>query len=96
MNIVGGILGGIFTATEAGAIAAAYVWLIGALVYRELPMRAVAASLVAAARGTATVLVILGASSVFAWIVADQQISRQAAAFVAGLGSDRIRGSCCW
>ncbi len=85
--IVGGILGGVFTATEAGAVAALYVFLIGALVYRELTLRQIAAVLVRSAKGTATVLVILGASSLFAWIIADQQISRKAAAFVTEAGA---------
>jgi tripartite ATP-independent transporter DctM subunit len=85
--IVGGILGGVFTATEAGAVAALYVFLIGALIYRELTLRQIAAALVRSAKGTATVLVILGASSLFAWILADQQISRKAATFVAEAGA---------
>jgi len=75
--ILGGILSGVFTATEAGAIAALYVLLLGTLVYRTLQPRLIWQSLVTAARGTATVLVILGASSIFAWIVADQKIGQQ-------------------
>ncbi len=75
--ILGGILGGVFTATEAGAIAALYVLLLGVLVYRSLPLERIWHALVTSARGTATVLVILGASSIFAWIVADQKIGQQ-------------------
>ena len=75
--ILGGILGGVFTATEAGAIAALYVLLLGVLVYRSLSLERIWQALVTSARGTATVLVILGASSIFAWIVADQKIGQQ-------------------
>jgi tripartite ATP-independent transporter DctM subunit len=85
--IVGGIRGGIFTPTEAGAIATVYVLLVGVLVYRGLGLREIAQSLVRAAHGTASVLVILGASSIFAWIIADLGISRQLAEFVGGLGA---------
>jgi tripartite ATP-independent transporter DctM subunit len=84
--IVGGIRGGVFTATEAGAIAVIYVLAISTLVYRGVPLRALGGALVRAAHGTGTVLVILGASSIFAWIVADQGISRQFAELVMGLG----------
>jgi TRAP-type transport system large permease protein len=85
--IVGGIRGGVFTPTEAGAVAVVYVLLIGATVYRGLSPSGFSGALIRAARGTASVLVILGASSIFAWIIADQGISRQLAALVQGLGA---------
>jgi tripartite ATP-independent transporter DctM subunit len=85
--IVGGIRGGVFTPTEAGAIAVVYVLLLGTLVYRGLPLSTLGGSLVRAAHGTASILVILGASSIFAWIVADQGISRQFAALILGTGA---------
>jgi tripartite ATP-independent transporter DctM subunit len=84
--IIGGIRGGVFTATEAGAIAALYVLLLGVLVYRGLGLGTIWTSLVKAAHGTGAVLVILGASSIFAWIIADQGVSRQFAALITGLG----------
>ncbi len=87
--IVGGIRGGVFTATEAGAIAALYVLLIDVFIYRGLSMRAVWASLVRASHGTATVLVILGASSIFAWIIANGGVSQQFAQLIGGLGAPR-------
>ncbi len=85
--IVGGIYGGIFTPTEAGAIAVVYVLLLGLLFYRGIPLTALGSALVRAAHGTASILVILGASSIFAWIVADQGISRQFAALILGTGA---------
>jgi TRAP-type transport system large permease protein len=85
--IVGGIRGGIFTATEAGAIAVVYIFAIGAFVFRGLGFGDFGRALVRAAHGTASVLVILGASSIFAWIIADQGISRQFAAAITSLGA---------
>lgn len=87
--IVGGIRGGAFTATEAGGIAALYVLLIGVLVYRGLTPAGLWRALVQAAQGTASVLVILGASSIFAWIIADQGVSRAFAAAITGLDASR-------
>jgi tripartite ATP-independent transporter DctM subunit len=87
--IVGGIRGGAFTATEAGGIAALYVLLIGVLVYRGLSLGGLWRALVQAAQGTASVLVILGASSIFAWIIADQGVSRAFAAAITGLDASR-------
>ena len=39
MIIVGGILSGIFTATEAGAVACLYALLLGMFVYRKIKLR---------------------------------------------------------
>ena len=80
--IVGGILGGVMTATEAGAVAVFYALVVGFFGYRELTLKSLWGGILRSASGTATVLVILGASSVFAWIVADQQINQHVAAAV--------------
>lgn len=73
--IVGGILGGVMTATEAGAIACLYAFVTGMFYFRELDMRGFYTALVQAAQGTAMILVIVGASTLFAWIVADLRLS---------------------
>jgi tripartite ATP-independent transporter DctM subunit len=83
--VVAGIRGGVFTPTEAGAVAAVYVLLIGLFVYRGVGLNEIYRSLVRAAHGTASVLVVLGASSIFAWIIADQGISRQFVGMISGL-----------
>lgn len=85
--IVGGIRGGIFTATEAGAIAVVYILAISTFVFKGLSTRGLGEVLVRAAHGTSAVLVILGASSIFAWIIADQGISRAFADMITGLGA---------
>lgn len=83
--IVGGIRGGIFTPTEAGAVAAVYVLLIGIVAFRSLSITAIGHALVRAAHGTAAVMVILGASSIFAWIIADQRIGQELATTIKAL-----------
>ncbi|WP_340109026.1 TRAP transporter large permease [Pikeienuella sp. HZG-20] len=85
--IVGGIRGGVFTATEAGAIAVVYIVFIGVFLFGELNASQFGGALVNAAHGTASIMVILGASSIFGWIIADQGISRQFAAAISGLGA---------
>src|SRR5690606_2174711 len=56
--IVGGIRGGVFTPTEAGAVATVYVLLIGVFAYRALSFRGTLDALIRAAHGTGAVLVI--------------------------------------
>jgi tripartite ATP-independent transporter DctM subunit len=77
--ILGGILGGVFTVTEAGAIACVYCILIAVLVYRQLGWLDLGRALVTAARGTAAVMLIVGASGLMGWLIADLQINKQAA-----------------
>jgi len=77
--IVGGILGGIFTATEAGAVACFYALIVGGLIFRQLTFKNIWEALLRSAHGTAKVMIIIGSCTVFAWVVADLRISEKAA-----------------
>lgn len=68
--IIGGIVGGIFTPTEAGVIAVACALVAGVLVYRTLHYRALHAAFVNAAITTTIVMLILGTSALFANLLA--------------------------
>jgi tripartite ATP-independent transporter DctM subunit len=77
--VIGGILGGVFTATESGVVAVVYCILVGVFAYRELTLRALGEALVNTARGTAMVMMIVGASQLMGWIVADLRLNQAAA-----------------
>ncbi len=68
--IIGGILSGIFTATESSAIAVIYTILVGALVYRTIGWTKFVESAVSSVRITAMVLLIIGAASSFGYVLA--------------------------
>jgi tripartite ATP-independent transporter DctM subunit len=72
--IVGGILLGVFTATEAGAIAVLYSILIGFFFYRELKPRVLWDIFKGAVVSTGSVLIIVGVSYLFGWIIAQSGI----------------------
>lgn len=72
--IVGGILFGIFTPTEAGAVAVLYSTIIGAFVYRELTLSHLADIFKRTLVNSATVLILVGVSQVFGWVVAQSNI----------------------
>ena len=78
------------TATEAGAIACLYALVVGALYFRELSLGGLWRALVEAARGTAMILVIVGASALFAWIVADLRLSRAVGAAIFALSDSPV------
>ncbi len=77
-----GILFGVATATEAAALAALAALLIGALVYRELPPRAILRILRDSAGQTAQVMVIVAASAVLGWYLTSEQIPQKFARLI--------------
>jgi tripartite ATP-independent transporter DctM subunit len=81
--ILGGILGGIFTATEAAAVAVLYAFILGRLVYHELSPRDMVDVFVESGTTTAVLLLIIGMANIFAWVLtADQIPSRIAQAML--------------
>ena len=72
--IVFGILGGIFTATEAAAAAVVYGLVVGLFVYREIGWRDLPAVTLEAAERACVVLFIAATAMLFAWLVAVNQV----------------------
>ncbi|HSB82739.1 MAG TPA: TRAP transporter large permease [Candidatus Methylomirabilis sp.] len=67
--ILGGILGGVFTATESGAVAAVYALILGTLVYREIRFRDLPRILAETMITTAMVIFIVSTAAAFGWIM---------------------------
>jgi tripartite ATP-independent transporter DctM subunit len=67
--IMGGILGGVFTPTEAAVAAVLYALLVGALVYRELDLKHLAAILWDTVDQTVRVMFIIAAAGAFGWLL---------------------------
>ena len=72
--ILGGIYGGIFTPTEAAAVAAVYGALVGFFVYRELALKDIPKTLLSAAYNTTMIMFVVGAANVFGWILTNAQV----------------------
>lgn len=68
--IIGGIVSGLFTATEAGAIAVFYALVISLFVYKELSFRDLPKVFLGAAASSTMALLIVASANVFSWIVA--------------------------
>ena len=88
--IVGGIRFGMFTATEAGAVAALYALLCGFLIYRRATPGAVIDSLRESLSDTIAVMVIIAAASPFAWIMVAEQVPQDIARAMGGLGANWV------
>jgi tripartite ATP-independent transporter DctM subunit len=72
--IIGGILGGIFTPTEAAAVAAAYALAIGLFVTRGLKFQDILPVFIKSGVVTAAVLLIVSMASIFSWLLTILQI----------------------
>lgn len=68
--LLGGILSAVFTVTEASVVLVVYALLISGLIYRELSWSVFWSALTSASRLTAAVMLILGAASLFSWMLA--------------------------
>ncbi|SBS38405.1 Sialic acid TRAP transporter permease protein SiaT [Marinomonas spartinae] len=77
--ILGGIRFGVFTPTEAAAVAAVYAIFISTFVYRELTFRKLYLVLGRAARSTAMVMFLVGCAMVAAWLITVAQLPQQLA-----------------
>ena len=67
--LIGGILSGVFTPTEAAAMAALYAFILGFLVYRELSIRDLWRILKETARETATITFIIACAMFYGWVL---------------------------
>ena len=72
--IVGGILSGVFTATESSAIAVVYTAIIATVVYRSLDWPAFVTATRNAVKTTAIVMLIIAAASAFGWLMAVAEV----------------------
>jgi C4-dicarboxylate transporter DctM subunit len=72
--IIGGIVGGVFTPTEAAAVAVLYGLIVAMLVHRELTLMELPALVLRAAALSAAVMMIIGTASIFGWLVANANV----------------------
>ena len=75
--ILGGILSGVFTATESSAIAVIYTVIVAVFVYRSLNWKGFIAASINAVKTTAMILLIIGAAGSFGWLLAVMEVPVQ-------------------
>jgi C4-dicarboxylate transporter DctM subunit len=87
--ILGGIYSGIFTPTEAAAVAAVYALVVTVFIYRELDLKGVYKVLKNSAIITAQIMILLASASVFAWILTSEGITVTIAKKIIGISSNK-------
>lgn len=83
--ILGGIYSGMFTPTEAAAVAAVYGAFVGFFIYRELTLKDLPRTLLSAAYNTTMIMFVVGAANLFGWILTNAQVPHMLAASFATL-----------
>lgn len=75
--IIGGVLSGIFTATESSSVAVIYALIVTAFAYRSLSLKDFLTATVSAVKTTAMVLMVIGTAAAFGWLLALTQVPAQ-------------------
>jgi tripartite ATP-independent transporter DctM subunit len=88
--VLGGILGGIFTATEASAIAVLWAFLLGVVFYREIKLNQLPAIILNAARTTAIVLFLVACSYAMSQLLTQEQVPQQISSLLLGLSDNPL------
>lgn len=88
--IIVGILGGIFTPTEAGAVAAVYAFILGVFVSKEIKFKDLKQILLDTAISSAMIMIIIGVSGLFSWIMAIEHVPENIVNYVFSLTSNKV------
>lgn len=88
--VIGGILSGFFSPTEAAAIAVAYAFLLAVVFYREVKITRIPKILLQSGITTAVVMLLIGASQAMSWVLAYGNIPQTVSSAMLGLSSNPI------
>lgn len=88
--VIGGIVGGYFTATEASAIAVIYSLVLSVFVYREVKLNALPAILLKAVETTSIVMLLIAASSAMSWMLSYENIPQTISQTIMGMSDNPI------
>lgn len=86
--VVVGIVGGVATVTEVGAIAAAYSLIVSTVIYRQLSLNRLRKVMCKVGIDAAKVLIIVSIAGLFIWIIGNMGVARVLAQWIEGVSTD--------
>ena len=86
--IIGGILSGVFTATEAGAIAGLYGLLIGVFLYKEFTFKGAIHTIISSAKTSGMTMLIVSGATAFGYCLAIEKFPNQVSKLITGVSSN--------
>jgi tripartite ATP-independent transporter DctM subunit len=88
--IMGGVISGIFTATESAAVAAVYAFIITFFVYRRIPLREFKGILYSTLKTLTMVMTLIASASCFSWLMAYLRIPAKATEMLLSITDNKI------
>jgi tripartite ATP-independent transporter DctM subunit len=88
--IMGGVISGIFTATESAAVAAVYAFIITFFVYRQIPLREFKGILYSTLKTLTMVMTLIASASCFSWLMAYLRIPAKATEMLLSITDNKI------
>jgi tripartite ATP-independent transporter DctM subunit len=88
--VIGGIIAGIFTATEASAVAVIYSFILTVFIYREVKFSELPQILLKTVETTAIVMLLIGTSKAMSWILSYENIPQTISATLIGLTESKV------
>lgn len=88
--ILFGIVGGVFTPTEASIVAVLYALFVGLFFYKSIQLKDLKKILVDSSGTTASLMVLVGFANLFGWILVSEQLPQQLADALLGFTSNKI------
>jgi tripartite ATP-independent transporter DctM subunit len=88
--VIGGIIAGYFTATEASAVAVVYSFILSVVLYREIKLKEIPEVLLKTVETTAIVMLLIGASTAMSWILSYENIPQNISATLVSLTNSKV------
>jgi tripartite ATP-independent transporter DctM subunit len=88
--VLGGILSGLFTPTEASAVAVLWAFILAVLVYREVPFKALPRIAIGSARTTGIVMLLVAVSQAMSGLLMEEQVPRMVSEALLGFSSNPL------
>ena len=88
--ILGGIFSGYFTPSEAAVVAVVYSLIVSAFIYKDLTLKSLCNIMIGSVKTSAIIMIIIGCSGVFGWVLANWKIPETIATAVLSISSDKF------
>ncbi|WP_313126806.1 TRAP transporter large permease, partial [Proteiniclasticum ruminis] len=90
MIVVVGVIGGFFTATEAAGLSVVWAFIVTFFIYREIPLKEFWNILGASLKTVSMVMIIIGTSSAFGWLLAYLKVPEMVAGGILNLTTNKV------
>ena len=88
--VMGGIVAGIFTATEASAIAVVYTAILSMVIYKEVSWKNIPEIFIESAKTTAVVMLLIGTSMGMSWVMSYENIPQEVSEALISVSDNKI------